>query len=212
MAPKFWPKAQLYEKAYTEKLIAGTAEPWVKPGELDPAFFSGANGSNLRTEIINHSVGKVCLEVGSSIQPAITALKGAKELRIVEPMGKYFPQQFAKLPSNARLFPVGGEEILPQWWGQCDVIYSRNCIDHAEYPLELLDLILDCAAPGCWLMLWCDVWHFPHGDEGHRDISPNPKVIRDAVAVKGFDIKYQFSIRFPDYEREMDYGCVARKK
>lgn len=210
MAPKFWPRAQEYERAYTEKLIAGTAEPWVKPGIIDPAFFPP--NSRYQDEVLAHIVGKVCLEVGSSIQPAITCLTAAKELRIVEPMGQYFPEQF-KLPPNAKLYPVGGEEILPQWAGQVDgVIYSRNCIDHAEYPLELLDMILDCAAPGCWLLQWSDVWHYPHADEGHRDISNNPKVIRDAVAVKGFDIKYQFSIRFPDFGHCLDYGCLARKK
>ena len=206
----WWQNAQQYERHATAEWLQQHGKQSKSPPLPAEFFCHPTLGGRHREELVEHSADKTCLEVGPAVRTALTGLP-AKQFIIVEPMADQFGDTLY-LPPNSVLHAQPGEEALPQYFGQIDgVICDRNCIDHAEDPLWLLDRICNCAAPGCWLMHWSDIWHYPDADSGHRNITENPKDIRDFIAYRKFEIVYEFTSRFPDYSHLMDYGCLARK-
>lgn len=205
----WWNKAQQYERSYTAGHVQIHGEDIRhRPGNLSPEF---TQNDEFHQEIIEWVAGKTCLEVGASVCPSITGLRKAKKVVLVEPMADQF-RDYIWMPPNGILISQPGEVALPQFTGKIDgLIVDRNCIDHAEDPLWLFNCILNCAAPGCWVFHWSDIWHFPEPDAGHRNITQDSNVIRDFITFRQFDIIHEFTQR-TSADGMLDYGCVARKR
>src|SRR5262249_61922187 len=84
---------------------------------------------------------------------------------------------------------VPAEQIVEPLRGLVDgCIVSRNALDHMADPLAALEAIGAYAAPGCYLLLWCDIWHADGGDVGHRNITRSPSGLDRMLGGLGFEI------------------------
>jgi hypothetical protein len=208
MTESWWEKAQRYESAWGLGFL----------GQPLPSSFTHRNfpeflqrDPQLLSELDLQMTGRVCLELGCGPTPLISDWKLARRRLIVDPLlSTYLPH--LRLPEEVEVISAPGEQALTGLAGQVDgVLFDCNCIDHAEDPLALFDLYLACAAPGCWLMHWSDIWHYPSPDEGHRNISEDRSVLRAFVTSRDFNIHHEFFLDRGQPPRQLDWGCLARK-
>jgi hypothetical protein len=104
------------------------------------------------------------------------------------------------------------EQVRAELVGKIDgCIVSRNALDHMNDPLAALQAMGEYAAPGCFLLLWSDIWHHDGGDVGHRNITRSREAFEAALIGLGFVIvKQGTSLR---EERDyVEYGCIALKR
>ena len=75
--------------------------------------------------------------------------------------------------------------------------------------MQVLENIARYAAPGCYLLLWTDLYHPGGHDEGHRDITRDPAKFTRKLCELGFTIEYATPKK--DGRNTIHYGCRARK-
>jgi len=208
----WWQKAQKYECQSHLDYMAENGDHLPSKGFGE--FYD--DDEVVRQELFEHIKDKVCLEMGCGPCPIITGWTARKRI-IVEPLLQHY-QQRMHLPGELILVGEAGEIALPRFAGAVDgALITRNCIDHSEDPLLLFDLFLDCGAPGCWLMHWCEIWHHLGVDEGHRQITKDRGVMRSRVEAKGYHIRREFSVYDGETPRNpggnaLDWGCLAIKR
>jgi hypothetical protein len=107
---------------------------------------------------------------------------------------------------------VPAEQMVEPLRGAVDgCIVSRNALDHMADPLAALEAIGAYAAPGCYLLLWCDIWHADGGDVGHRNITRSTHALDKMLDGLGFEI-LQNGASFARSDGNIDYGRLARKR
>jgi hypothetical protein len=78
-------------------------------------------------------------------------------------------------------------------------------------PLAALEAIGAYAVPGCYLLLWSDIWHLDGGDVGHRNITKSASVLDRMLDGLGFDI-FQNGAELRNSDQCIEYGRLARKR
>lgn len=207
MDDPWWRRAQDYERHYTDQYMQEHGDRLPPKGFSE--FYRDAS-QDLRTQLDEHVKTRTCLEVGCSAFPIITGWDAARRVLVEPSLNEFAGRMF--IPDGVEPIALPGEEALPAWRGKVDgAVVARNCIDHTVDPMVLFDLILACAAPGCWLLHWSDIWHFPAPDEGHRNITTDRDDMRRFVISRGFEILHEFVLRPSDDPDGLDWGCTARK-
>jgi hypothetical protein len=80
-----------------------------------------------------------------------------------------------------------------------------------EDPLTAIETIGAYAAPGCYLLLWSDIWHRDGGDVGHRNITRSAGVMDKILDGFGFDMVRK-GVNVHDSGERVEYGRLARKR
>jgi hypothetical protein len=109
-------------------------------------------------------------------------------------------------------YSVAAETRVATIVGKIDgLIVCRNCLDHCDDPLVVLQNIAEYATPRCWLFLWTDIWHLHGPDEGHQNITRSQSVMRALLDGLGFEIIQEGRVIGKSAEC-VEFGCIARKR
>jgi hypothetical protein len=217
-------KAQRYEIRGARKAIRkdfpGIWEAWQQERERGGLWHSAGDpwfqeDTALFSQFVEHVRNKKCLEIGSGpfgflgpaywikdrviIDPLINAYRD-EELQLLGQT--FFTEEIETIPHQAETF-VEGLSV-----DGC--IVCRNALDHCEDPLTVLGNIGSYAAPGCYLLLWTDIWHLQDLDAGHKNITRSATALETYIKGLGFEVvKRMKKIRNP--EEFVEYGCLAQK-
>ena len=113
---------------------------------------------------------------------------------------------------DIRTFAMNAEVFIKDLAGAVDgCIVCQNTLDHCRRPLKVLKNLARYAAPGCFFLLWTDIWHPGGLDTGHRNITKSEGVMDDFLQRLGFEIvKKGRKIRGP--KEYVEYGRIAVKR
>jgi hypothetical protein len=89
-------------------------------------------------------------------------------------------------------------------------LICRNCLDHCEDPFAVLFNISEYAAPGCYLLLWSDIWHLAGTDPGHHNLTKTEAMMDKIISGLGFEI-LRICSKIRDPSEYVEYGRLARK-
>ena len=113
---------------------------------------------------------------------------------------------------DLELYAHPAEDLISELVGAIDgAIMCRNTLDHCADPMRVLENIAAYAKPGCYLLLWTDLWHLHGHDEGHRNITTDKEGFKKSIRDLGFEILYSFDGVRQDGST-IEYGCRARKR
>jgi len=102
--------------------------------------------------------------------------------------------------------------VIPELVGAVSgCIVCQNALDHCEDALAILDVLASYAAPGCYFLLWTDIWHLHGVDAGHRNITRSAHAMDCVLRGFGFDIMGETATVRPPGEC-IEYGRLARKR
>jgi hypothetical protein len=182
----------------------------------DDQWFLGKK--DLWTAFVAHVTDRTNLEIGSGPFGYLASCYWMKRRIVVDPLVdkyrayqmKHFGRTFWTAEIETHALPV--EQMVESLRGAVDgCIVSRNALDHMEDPLAALEAIGAYAAPGCYLLLWSDIWHRDGGDVGHRNITKSATALDKMLDGLGFDIVQNGAgLRNPDQYTE--YSRLARKR
>jgi len=206
--------AELFTRIKTARM---RNEWW--PGPMDLAvkeFFAGSREEWERFAAqIRH---KTCLEIGAGPCGALAIWWWVKRRIVVDPLVqeyKRIAQQLFKstwYSDDMELFAQPAERFIPELSGRISgVIICRNMLDHSESPMTILKNVAEYAGPGCYLLLWTDLWHLKGHSKGHRNITRDARAFEKKIMESGFDILHAFDSVRPDGST-IEYGCRARKR
>jgi hypothetical protein len=181
----------------------------------DNEWFQGDVGLWRRFEA--HVEQRKCLEIGSGPFGFIGPATWLKDRVVIDPLvDAYLAHQLELCGyswfTDVRTIAAPAEELVADLVGAVDgCIVCRNALDHCEDPLGVLDVMAQYAAPGCWLLLWTDIWHLQGLDAGHHNITRSVRVMDKLLEGLGFDIvRAAAPVRNPiEY---MEYGRLATKR
>jgi SAM-dependent methyltransferase len=214
-------KAQEYELESArqwigEKFMAAYAD-WQDPKSDHSRFFMEWFADKAEYEKFAEWVkGKNCLEIGSGPSGNSIYLKQAAFRFIIDPLiYKYQDAQqacFGKTWYTNDMILIDTEAethfiALDQVINGC--IICRNTLDHCANPMKVLENISLYAAPGCYLLLWTDLYHIGGHDEGHHDITRDARSFRREIERLGFEIEYVSPAK--EDRNTINFGCRARK-
>lgn len=224
-------RAQKYELRFSENWIKenfeslyarlkeakAQGERWPGPLELVvKEFFAGC----LRDwgEFAALVEGKTCLEIGGGPCGALAIWWWIKRRIIVDPLVQQYKQISLQLferswyTDDLELYAQPAERFIPELSSAIDgAVICRNMLGHSERPMLVLENIAAYAKPGCYLLLWTDLWHLKGHNEGHRNITKDRKGFERKIKDLGFEILYSFNGARQDGST-IDYGCRARKR
>jgi hypothetical protein len=182
----------------------------------DDQWFLG--NADLWTAFIEHVRDRTNLEIGAGPFGYLAPCYWMKRRIVIDPLvDKYRAYQmnhFGKTfwIADIETHAVLAERVVEPLRGAIDgCIISRNALDHMEDPLATLDAIAEYAAPGCYLLLWSDIWHLDGGDVGHRNITRSANVLDKMLDGLGFDIVQNGAI-IGGSDGDIEYGRLARKR
>lgn len=216
-----WNKAQKYEwyctKAHLDTNFVSLRDSYLSRNSLGcpGGFFEEPEW---QTVVLPYISGKTCMEVGCASSAFLSPGNDLKKRIIIDPQLNLIRQRARELCGDKTwlhdkmtYYSQPAEIFIHELTGQVDgLIMIRNCLDHCEKPYIILENLGRYAAEGCWLALWNDIWHInPPADEGHRDITKNPKEFEDKIIASGFKVIRHVKQR--DDGTTIEYGCVARK-
>jgi hypothetical protein len=109
------------------------------------------------------------------------------------------------------LIEAPAEGIQQELIGTVDgFITTRNALDHCQDWLAVVNAISEYAAPGCWLLIWTDLWHLEGHDEGHHNITKSVDAMDKLLKGMGFQIlKHGQLIRKPN--EFLEWGRLAKR-
>jgi hypothetical protein len=181
----------------------------------DPWFLGNAD---LWKAFVEHVRDRTSLEIGSGPFGYLAPCYWMKRRVVIDPLideyRAYQMTHFGKTFWSAEIetHAVPAERIVEPLRGAVDgCIVSRNALDHMEDPLATLEAIGAYAAPGCYLLLWSDIWHLDGGDVGHRNITRSPSVLDRTLDGLGFAI-VQNGGDIRAGGGYIEYGRLARKR
>lgn len=186
--------------------------PWRDPNS--PWFGSD---KRLWDDFASHVRSRKCLEIGSGPWGYLLMCPWIEKRTIIDPLVEEYKAAQIRV-AGGTLFVDGiathttpAEQPIAVLIGSIDgVIVCQNAIDHCEDPLAVLSNIAAYAAPGCYLLLWTDIWHLDGVDAGHRNITRSSAAIDYLLRGAGFDV-----VRRSDQIRQdgkyIEYGVLARK-
>jgi hypothetical protein len=182
----------------------------------DDQWFLG--NRELWATFVEHVRDRTNLEIGSGPFGYLAPCYWMQRRVVIDPLVdkyrayqlKHFGKTFwtAEIETHA----VPAEQILESLRGAIDgCIVSRNALDHMDDPLAALEAIGEYAAPGCYLLLWTDIWHRDGGDVGHRNITRSTGVMDKILDGLGFGI-VQKGRNVRGSDEYVEYGRLARKR
>jgi hypothetical protein len=189
-------------------------------GELwqsaDDQWFLGNTG--LFAAFVEHVRERTNLEIGSGPFGYLAPCYWMKRRIVIDPLldryRDYQMRHFGKTfwSDEIETHAVPAEQMVETLRGAIDgCIVSRNALDHMADPLAALEAIGAYAEPGCYLLLWSDIWHADGGDVGHRNITRSTRALDQMLDGLGFEI-LQNGASFHRAEGDIDYGRLARKR
>lgn len=220
-------RAQKYELKYALNLIRTDFPEVFKKWEsarsrgslwqsADDQWFCG--NDKLWNSFVNYVKDRKCLEIGSGPFGYLALFPEIRDRVIIEPLVDEFRKcQLETLGStffSEDIFTIAkpAEELVVEIESKIDgFIVCRNALDHCEDPLTVLYNISRYAASGCYLLLWTDIWHLVHPDEGHHNITKSGNVLDALLSGLGFDI-IQEGQKIRDQAELIEYGRLARKR
>jgi hypothetical protein len=172
----------------------------------------------LFTAFVEHIRERTNLEIGSGPFGYLAPCYWMKRRIVIDPLvDKYRAYQLRRFgktfwTADIEIHAVPAEQIVEPLRGAVDgCIVSRNALDHMADPLAALEAIGAYAAPGCYLLLWCDIWHGDGGDVGHRNVTRSTRALDKMLDGLGFEI-LQNGASFARSDGDIDYGRLARKR
>lgn len=223
-------RAQEYEIEFGERLIKENFENlwaeieatkaqgdwWPGHGELEINGFYAGQSKQWR-ELAAHVEGKTCLEIGPGPLAALVAWWWVRRRIFIDPLTEEYKRISLKhfkrtwYTDDLELCAQPAEDLIPELLGAIDgAIICRNVLDHRADPMLVLENVAAYAAPGCYLLLWTDLWHLRGHDEGHRNITKDNEGFEKRIRDLGFEILYSFDGVRQD-SSTIDYGYRARK-
>jgi len=182
----------------------------------DDQWFRG--NAALWTAFVEHVKDRTNLEIGSGPFGYLAPCYWMKRRVVIDPLvdryRAYQMKRFGKTfwTADIEIHAVPVEQIVEPL--RCAVdgcIVARNSLDHMEDPLAALEAIAEYAAPGCYLLLWSDIWHHGGGDVGHRSITRSARVLDKLLDGFGFDLVQKGADINPP-GGHIEYGRLARKR
>lgn len=180
-------------------------------------FFCGDNA--LFAQFVEHVRTRKCLEIGSGPFGYLLPARWIEDRAIIEPLAEKYRAEQLRLTGktfftdDVKVFASSAETVIPELVGLVEgAIICRNVLDHCDDPLSVFGNIAKYAAPGCYLLLWTDIWHVGGiDDDGHRNITRSPEVIDALLDGLGFNI-IRPSARVRDPNEFIEYGRIAQKR
>jgi hypothetical protein len=164
-----------------------------------------------------HVVDRKCLEIGSGPFGFLAPATWIRHRIVIDPLIDHYRAYEEELCgeswfSGVRTIAAPAEQVVPDLVSAVDgCIVCQNALDHCEDALAVLDGISAYASPGCWLLLWTDLWHLLGLDEGHHNITRNPSVMDKLMCGLGFEIvRRADGVRAPN--EFIEYGRLCIKK
>jgi hypothetical protein len=214
-------RAQIYELLSAQRTIRRAGQSWfesasssaVPTSEVGDQWFQGNEA--LSVEFITHVKSRTSLETGSG---PMGHLAGMGRRIVIDPLiDKYRSYQIKRFgrtvwTDDIHTYSCAAESVISELKGAIDgSIICRNALDHTNDPLAVLAAISQYAAPGCYFLLWTDIWHLHGLTIGHRNITKSVAAMDALLVGLGFDIIQDgASIRAP--HEFIEYGRVARRR
>jgi hypothetical protein len=165
----------------------------------------------------DHIRDRKCLEVGSGPYGYLAPCYWIKDRTIVDPLiDEYRAYQLELTGStfftdDIKTYSLPAEEAVPALYGKVDgCIICQNALDHCEDPLAVLYMLSEYAAPGCYFLLWTDIWHLAGLDAGHRNITRSARAMDSLLNGLGFKV-LQNGADIRNVDEYIEYGRIARK-
>jgi hypothetical protein len=221
--------AQYYELLSAQRSIRRAGGPWLtvardaredatapRHGAVGDQWFCG--NEPLFAEFIAHVKDRANLEIGSGPMGHLASRPWMRRRIVVDPLiEKYRSYQLRRFgdtvwTGDIETHACAAENVIPELRDAIDgSIICRNALDHTEDPLSVLSAISQYATPGCYLLLWSDIWHSGGVTIGHRNITRSPAAMDALLTGFGFDIiQNGAQIRAPG--KFVEYGRLARKR
>jgi hypothetical protein len=212
--------AQKYEKDYAEqwlkenfvKLYPNITDRSLQKSVVSEEFFENREEWD---RFVQHIEGKTCLEIGSGPAGAIVRWYWAGKRIIIDPLAGEYKRASLSLfnkswfTDDMELISSPAEEVVPNLVGRVDgAVVCRNVIDHCVRPMDVVVAIAKYASPGCYLLIWNDLWHTKGHDEGHTNITKDVEAYKADLVKLGFRIDYSFNV---EGRGTINYGCRAVK-
>lgn len=203
----------LYAEIETAK---AKGERWPGREELEVNGFYGGSHQTWM-ELAAYVEGKTCLEIGPGPCGALVAWWWVKRRIFIDPLIEEYKrislERFKRTwyTDDLKLYNQSAEDLIPYLVGAVDgAIVCRNALDHCADPMSVLKNIAAYAKPGCYLLLWTDLWHLYGHDAGHRDITKDRDGFQKSIRALGFEILYSLDGVRHDGST-IEYGCRARR-
>lgn len=160
---------------------------------------------------------KTCLDIGCGPCSLLCIWYWVKEKIVIDPLISQYDsiakELFGKswFGNDIRMYSLIGESYIPELENKIDgAIVCRNALDHCDNPYQVLENVSKYAAPGCYLLLWTDLYHKHGVDEGHSNITKSSVDFEAQIKQLGFEIVRRVgNIRNDD--STINYGCLAKK-
>lgn len=222
-------KAQNFEKRSSEKWLKKNFKPITEQIQLaknEGRYWAGP-GNTTVNEFFNGSVtdwekfaaslsDKKCMEIGPGPCGALCIWWWIKTKIMIDPLILEYRDLHLKMfketlyTDDKKMFPNNAEIRIQELVDEIDgAIICRNALDHSENPMQILQNISKYAKPGCYLLLWTDLWHLDGHDEGHRNITKDRVKFEENLKDLGFEIEHTFEDKG---RHSINYGCRAMKK
>lgn len=163
---------------------------WRTPDDL---WFQG--DIDLFDKFVSHVTDRKCLEIDCGPFGYLPTHDWIKDRTVIDPLvdvyreeemrvlGKtFFTEDIKTLAQNAEVFV----ETLSGVVDGC--IVCQNALDHCEDPLLVLHNIGRYATPGCFLLLWTDIWCLRGSHKGHRNITRSETAMDALLKGLGFAV------------------------
>lgn len=194
-----WSRAQDYEAKWGKAWLLGEQPSCQKPSLVNEFF--GIDVAALMAHVSTRTV----IEVGCGPNPMIHTWSAHRRI-LVDPLLARYGLDFG----GCEMLSERAEDALPRFASAIDgAVVCRNCIDHSDSPIEILDLALACAAPGAYLLFFSDLEHLRGCDEGHRNVGLTPDEVAARIQAAGFSILGPADMRPVHDPNLVSYGCYA---
>lgn len=214
--------AQSYERLSAHRTIRRAGEPCLEiytsapESDENDQWFCGDKAASIR--FIDHVKSRTNLEIGSGPVGYLAPRAWMGRRIVIDPLvneyRSYQLKRFGKTiwSGDIHTYARSAEHVVGNLRGTIDgAIVCRNALDHTEDPLGVLAAISEYAAPGCYLLLWSDIWHLRGLTIGHRNITKSALAMDALLSGLGFEIlQLGASIRAPG--EFVEYGRLARKR
>ncbi len=219
-------KAQRFEASFARKTIRPdfrrVYESWEQAraaGHLwqsaDDLWFQG--DAALWSRFVDYVRDRKCLEIGSGPFGYLAPCYWIKDRVIIDPLVDFYRKEEMEVlgktffSDDIRTLATNAETYATDLSSAVDgCIVCQNALDHCEDSFSVLENIGKYAAPGCFLLIWTDIWRLAKQDKGHRNITRSEAAMDSFLAGLGFTaLKQANKIRNPDIF--IEYGRIAVK-
>ena len=181
----------------------------------DDMWFQG--DATLWSQFVDHVRDRKCLEIGSGPFGYLAPCYWIKDRVIVDPLIDAYRKEEMKLTGKTfftddiRTLATGAETFIEDLSGAVNgFIVCQNALDHCKRPFKVLKNIGRYAAPGCFLLLWTDIWHLEGVDAGHRNITRSEAGMDAFLRDLGFEI-VKTGRKIRDSKEYVEYGRLMQK-